>query len=242
MNLTVVCVFVKGPYPYTPEYVIRLEKMVRKHLKRPFKFVCLTDRPELLPSIECIRIEPTLGSPESFGYWTKLRLFDPSIGLTGRVLFLDLDVLVVGDLEPIVNFTGPFSRLSLIDDAASLMKRGRVGPDRYGRLFFRRFNSSVMVFNGDDSPKELFTDWTPWASKVFSGDQDWIGARYVSDGDLEAMPEKWFPRLSLLANDEQFAATGGPMPEEARVILCKKPKNHEAVERWPWFDAMWGGE
>jgi hypothetical protein len=31
-----------------------------------------------------------------------------------------------------------------------------------------------------------------------------------------------------------------PWPKEAKVVLVKKPKNHEAVERWPWFEAMWG--
>jgi len=23
------------------------------------------------------------------------------------------------------------------------------------------------------------------------------------------------------------------------VVLCKKPKNAEALQRWPWFDKEW---
>lgn len=221
--LTVACVFVEGPYPYTAEYVYRLLAMVTRHLSRPFSFVCLTDRPEELPGIETIRIDPTLGSPESVGYWTKLRLFDRSVGLKGRVLFLDLDVLVVADLAPIVDMPTSFA---LIDDAASLAARGRVGTDRHGRTVIRRFNSSVMVFDAG-SQDALFDGWTAARSQALSTDQDYIGE---AAPDATAMPEAWFPRISRVQP---------PWPAETKVVLVKKPKNHEAAERWPWFDQMW---
>lgn len=224
MSLTVACVFVQGPYPYTAEYVYRLERMVRRHLERPFHFVCLTDRPELLPGIKTIRIDASLGSPESFGYWTKLRLFDPSVGLTGRVLYLDLDVLVVSDLEEIVSRPSSFS---ITEDQLSL-ERAPVGIDRYGRIVVRNFNSSVMAFTAGRGFEALFTEWRPEVSKHLSTDQDWIALRYPN---ADSMPCEWFPRIGRVQP---------PWPPEAKVVLCKKPKNHEAVLRWPELEQWWG--
>ncbi len=224
--LTVACVFVKGPYPYTAEYVHRLLAMVQKHLPRPFRFVCLTDQPWLFCSpIETIQIAQTLGSPESTGYWTKLRLFDKSLGLTGRVLFLDLDVLIVASLDPIVDVDAP---LALTEDAF-VVQRAHVTTDRFGRTLVRRFNSSVMVWTQSAETDRLFDDWTPAVSEALSGDQDWIGQQAP---DARALPLQWFPRLSVLGTPETW-------PASAKVILAKKPKNVEACERWPWFNALW---
>ncbi len=223
--LTVVCVFVQGPFPYTAEYVYRLQAMVARHLDRPYRFVCLTDRPELVPGIETITIASTLGSPESFGYWTKLRLFDPALGFEGRLLFLDLDVLVVRSLAAIVATSGP---LALIDSAASREKHGLYGSDRHGRLVIRRFNSSVIVY--DCGTRDgLCLDWTPSASVRLSTDQDWIGEQA---SDATALPETWFPRISQAQP---------PWPDDATVVLVKKPKNGECLRLYPWFDQAWGG-
>lgn len=220
--LTVACVFVQGPYPYTAEYVYRLRSMVRRYLARPFTFVCLTDRPEMLPGIQTIRIASTLGSPESVGYWTKLRLFDRSIGLTGRVLFLDLDVLIVSDLSPIVDQPAPFT----ITADELVGQRPMIDADRHGRMVIRRFNSSVMVFDAGCA-SDLFDRWTAAASARLSTDQDWIAEQRPH---AATMPCDWFPRISLVQP---------PWPDEAKVVLCKKPKNHEAAERWPWFAQAW---
>lgn len=222
--MTVCCVFVQGPYPYTPDYVYRLARMVAKFLPGPYRFVCLTDRPELLPGVETIRIAPTLGTPESTGYWTKLRLFDPAIGFSGRVLFLDLDVLVVGDLTPIVEYP---AALATTQDVLAA-ERPRTGIDRFGRLVIRQINTSVLVWDAGEAT-DVFAQWTPDISRLISTDQDWLT---ICRPTVAAMPERWFPRLSR---------TSPPWSADAVVVLCKKPKNHEAVKKWPWFDAMWGG-
>lgn len=234
--LTVACVFVKGPYPYTAEYVVRLERMVARHLRRPFHFVCLTDRKSELPaSIDTIHVASLSGvvPDNGAGYWNKLRLFDPRVGLTGRCLFLDLDTLVVAPLDPIVDYPGS---IALTADAF-VVERAHLNADRYGRRLVRRFNSSVIVWDGG-TQSELWTRWTPAEAQRLSTDQDWIGEQ---SEEALGMPLEWFPRISHLVRDEGYAASGGPVPDAAKVILVKKPKNHEAVGRWSWFDAQWGG-
>lgn len=224
--LTVCCVWVQGPYPYTADYVVRLERMVRRSLSRPFRFVCLTDQPALVPtSIETIAITtPSQAIPANGrGFWTKLQIFHPDRAWRGRMLFLDLDTLIVAPLDPIVDFPAP---LALTEDAL-VLERAHLDRDRFNRLLVRKFNSSVIVWDGGRYT-ELFTRWGFADAERLSTDQDWIAEQAP---DAQGLPLAWFPRISRVQP---------PWPVEAKVILVKKPKNHIAAERWPWFEPMWG--
>lgn len=214
MRLTVACVWVQGNVPYGVEYVTRLKAMVAKHLPVAHQFVCLTDRPWELPAdVESIPI-PSVGT--MFGWWAKIQLFSPS-RFDGRVLYLDLDTLIVGDLNWVAQFPSSFA---LIPDAGSFQ------PKTHHRVV-KRFNSSVMVWDAGVNT-QLFTNWTPAVAKRLWGDQDLIGEQWPHAG---MMPAEWFPRLS--------AIQAGPVPADAIVVLAKKPKNEEAARRWPWVAETW---
>lgn len=215
MTVTVACVLVRGHIAFTTDYVERLYSMVTRHVDRPFRFVCLTDRPQqrMPPGVEAI---PVRLPPRLKGWWAKINLWKPGL-FTGRVLYLDLDVLVVSELAPIIDFP---ARMALVPDGAPTFQ-GR-GPLKV----VKRFNSSAMVWDADVGTN-LYTDWTSKVAKRLWGDQDWIGEQMPEEMTL---PAEWFPRLS---------AVKPPWPNEAKVILCKCPKNHEAATRWPWFNEAW---
>jgi hypothetical protein len=212
--ITVACVLVKGHVVYQTEYVTNLRAMVARHLQRPHRFVCLTDRPQWLSHVETIQI-PT-ASPLK-GWWAKIRLFDQSLGLSGRVLYLDLDTLVVGSLDPIVDFPAPFA---LVPDAGTFRAPA-------GLSVVKRFNSSVMVWDAGVNAS-LYDQWTPAVASRLWGDQDWIGEQMPY---AAPMPLGWFPRLSELG--------GKPPTNGARVVLAKKPKNVIAADLYPWFNQKW---
>lgn len=215
MTLTVACVWVKGNVPYSAEYVARLQRMVARHVSAPYRFVCLTDRPDALPTdVESMTITRY---PRLFGWWSKLALFTPG-RFSGRVLYLDLDSLVVGSLDAVVQYRSSFA---LVPDA------GQFQPSTKHRVV-RRFNSSVMVWDADGRTDRIWDQWSLDVAKELWGDQDWI-ATVMPEADT--MPIAWFPRLS--------AIQGGPVPAEAVVVLAKKPKPSEAALRWPWVDAIW---
>lgn len=212
--ITVVCVLVRGHVAFTPEYVTRLKSMVRRTLPSA-GFVCLTDDPASLPKdIDTIRIIPPRGV---FAWWAKVQLFNPQLGLSGRLLYLDLDVLLVGDMVAITGYPAAFALVP--DGAPNFLPKG-------ARKVVKRFNSSVMVWNAGEHA-HLYEDWNPRIADRLWGDQDWIGEQ-SKNGD--AMPAEWFPRLSEVSV---------PWPSEARVVLCKKPKNAEAVKKWSWFNKEW---
>jgi len=95
---------------YSADYVNVLYRATSQNLTKPFRFVCLTDDPEgLLPGIETFPI-PDLGlSPEHYlaGAWPKLGVFKRDLyDLTGRGLFIDLDMIITGSLEPFFDQPG----------------------------------------------------------------------------------------------------------------------------------------
>jgi hypothetical protein len=95
-----------GDY-YTPEYVNRLYAGVKRNLHLPFRFVCVTDDASgLRPEVEAVPFPPDPKVPgRNFprpwpNIFAKLALFqDGFAGLAGPTLFLDIDVLVTGNLD-----------------------------------------------------------------------------------------------------------------------------------------------
>lgn len=213
--ITVACLLVKGHVGYTPEYVRRLRGMVARWLWEPYRFVCLTDQPRRMPrGVEAIAIP----NPRPLrGWWAKVRLFDDRHKFAGRMLYLDLDTLIVGPLAPIVQYPSPFA---LVPHSGSF-------EGRDGLAVVKRFNSSVMVWNAGEQSR-LFTEWPPKESGRLWGDQDAIGERAP---DASTMPAQWFPRLSEIGD--------GPVPQEAVIVLAKKPKPEEAARRWTWVREAW---
>ena len=113
--VNVLCI--KWGRKYGPEYVNRLRSMVRRHLKRPHRFVCLTDdRAGIEPDIEVFDI-PQVGFadfdqrlPWTFGHgWLKLTSFKRELyDLQGTTLFIDLDVVIVDSLDAFFEPPGEF--------------------------------------------------------------------------------------------------------------------------------------
>ena len=221
MPVTVACLFVRGEYPYTLDYVTRLRAMVLRWIDRPFRFVCLTDQPWAMPfGVESVPVQRL----EGFAFWTKLELFNPARQWSGRVLYLDLDTLIVAPLAPILDYPAPFA---LTADPVTPGKWQR-SIDAHKRRIVRRFNSSVMVWDGG-TQTQLFTAWRGDVTQRLSGDQDYIGEQCPQ---AAAMPQAWFPRLSQVGEP--------PFDPDVKVILAKVPKNHVAVEQYSWFQPLWG--
>lgn len=93
---TIACVLKSGGI-YTPEWVYALKRGIARHAS-DYRFVCLTDAAGLPPvwSVSLAYHWP--------GWWSKLELFRPGVFEDGeRVLYLDLDTLVVGDVGELVS-------------------------------------------------------------------------------------------------------------------------------------------
>lgn len=108
MELTIVCCL-WGDWPedgWGGEYVRRLRDGVRRNLKLPHRFVCIADDLGKVPfGIEAL----PLNSPIWDGCLPKLNVYDSAYGFEGRVLLLDLDNVITGDLTSIASYQGDYA-------------------------------------------------------------------------------------------------------------------------------------
>ncbi len=166
---------------YGPEYVNRLYAMVRRNLRGPFNFVCLTDDSAGIgPQVQCHPL-PTLnlppGTPERG--WTKLVSFQKSLaGLQGSVLFLDVDVVIVGSLDEFFEQPGEFV---IIHD--------------YKRPWRVTGNSSVYRFEAGAHPDVLanFEANVQSIRQRFRNEQAYLSDFLHRQGKLQYWPTAWCP-------------------------------------------------
>lgn len=145
--ITVACVNAGDYLGRGALYVERLKAMVARHLKQPYRFV-------------------VVGGSVHEGWWAKVRLFTPGL-FEGRVLYLDLDSVVVGSLDELAETKG-------------IIQLRDWGWDRdcYG--------SGVMVWDAGEHA-EIYKRFRDDVPHRFEGDQDWI----TSLGGWDALPAVW---------------------------------------------------
>jgi hypothetical protein len=85
---TIACVCKTGR-EYTPEHVDILQNMVKRHVKVPYEFVCVSDVKQNCRTV--------LFEQDFPGWWSKIELFRKGI-FSGKVLFMDLDTIVCGNI------------------------------------------------------------------------------------------------------------------------------------------------
>ncbi|GGD89028.1 glycosyl transferase [Aureimonas endophytica] len=104
--IAVVCM--KWGTAFGPDYVNVLYRGVAAHLSQPFRFYCFTDDPAGLSSGIIARPLPdsTLSADPDRrwhgGRWPKIGLFRPGLIAEDQALYLDLDVVITGGLDPLV--------------------------------------------------------------------------------------------------------------------------------------------
>jgi len=159
---------------YGHEYVIKLRNMIARHCHVPYTFNCLTDDPKPIEGVNNIVIT-NKGYPR--GWWHKVHMFDPSLPLEGRILYMDLDVVVHKSIDKFCNVW--------LDDF--------IGIRDFNRKFhpgYKHLNSSVMAWNARTQQKifQRFIENPAHAQKLH-GDQDWIWQQCREE--LRFWPDEW---------------------------------------------------
>lgn len=193
--VTFMCVLRAGK-KYNAEHVARLQAAVARNCTVPHRFVALSDT-----DVPCERIPFVHDWPK---WWSKVELFRPGItDPTGLNVYLDLDVLVAGNLDAFVSYPHRFS----------MMRNSwtPILPIRRGGARSKRANSSVMAWSGDYSfiydrmvahPRRYQFLFRP-AFGIFTG---WFGEQALTERSLRrrgmppAINEDLFPGCSLVIN------------------------------------------
>ncbi len=91
---------------YPSVYTNILYRSVKRHLHRPFRFVCVTDDGTGLDEgIETVAFPRNPGYSQWPNIFSKLAIFEPGFAdLKGSVLFMDVDVVIMGDMDCFFDF------------------------------------------------------------------------------------------------------------------------------------------
>ncbi|TCN33948.1 glycosyl transferase [Sinorhizobium americanum] len=120
---------------YGAPFINRLYAMVARNITPPFTFTCFTDnRDKLRPEILCEDLPPLdVEMPKNTkGIWPKARLWGPKLGsLQGPVLFLDLDVVIVGSLDSFFEVGGPEDVVLAVNQTTPFERLGQTSVFRF---------------------------------------------------------------------------------------------------------------
>ena len=87
---------------YGSEYVNRLYTSIKRHTKRPTSLYCFTDdTKDIDKSVKCMPL-PEINLPQTISNtpWRKISIWQyPLSNLDGDILFLDLDLVITGNLD-----------------------------------------------------------------------------------------------------------------------------------------------
>ncbi|MCH2155214.1 MAG: glycosyl transferase [Opitutales bacterium] len=225
---------------YGPDYVERLHRAVCKHLTGPFRFICFTDDAVGLPDgVENFPIPPLSLDPNAPERgWKKLTvLSDPLEDITGQVLFLDLDIVITGDLSVFFEYPGDFC---IIQDW--LLKSQGIG------------NSSVFRFNAGAHADVLryFRENQERVKAEVRNEQAFLTRQVRENFDVTFWPPEWcvsfkrscippFPFLyfrspTLPKGARVVVFHGHPNPPEA---IQGKGRGFRRFKPAPWIKEHW---
>lgn len=137
------------------------------------------------------------------GWWAKTELFRPR---DKRILYFDLDTLILGNLDPLFEYDGPFAILK----------------DWYNP----GYNSSVMSISPGFRP-DLWSNWKQANMYTIGGDQDWI-TQQVPLAQVDLWQDICPGMIGSYKADE---LQEGPR-DFSVVCFHGQPKMHEFTEGW----------
>lgn len=212
--------------PYNSKWVRALRHGVARHLEEPHEFVCLTDqwRNGLGRDVHAVPLRYKWP-----GWWSKFELFRPGLfAADDAVVYFDLDTLVVGSLDPLVELAGR-SDFGLLHDWF---------PPHLA-------NTGVMVWRLGEKSERVWDVWRRGPGALMNrwrGDGELI-REIVPDHDPlpDFLPESYISSYKEPRDEKRLKLRDSP-PEGAHVICGHgAPRFSSIGARWAhdlWTEAL----
>ena len=218
---TIVCM--KWGTRYGPEFVNRMWAAIQRNTARPTRLVCLTDDASGVdPAVQCKPI-PDIDLPPHLinTPWRKLTLWAaPLHDLSGDCLFLDLDLVITGDLDAMFDYEP--GRFVVIENWTQ--KGQGIGNTSAFRWPVGKY---AHIFN------DFQADPAKWLGKYR------IEQLYISReiADMAFWPPLWCASFkhSLLPRWPMNFVQTPELPSETKIVaFTGKPDQDEALRgEWP---------
>lgn len=214
---------------YGPEYVINLYNAAKRNTTKKFTFHVFTDNEDNLPhkSDWVFHRLPNWNLGPNKAWFYKMEMFSNNRGLVGRNLYVDLDVIVTGNLDAFWEYKPA--------DFVICQDFNRVHVKNY-----RMVNSSVMAWKDSmlNSIYESFMKDRDHYVMKHRGDQDYL-EQAIRDRQL--WPEQWAMSYrweiyrggiqGQKPNNYALTELRSVIPEDCRLVVFHgQPKPHEIDE------------
>lgn len=227
----------RGERDYRAEHANVLGAMLRRHMTVPFRLICITDEPgdfdagvEALPTPPAAAALAALKTPEGGRFpssYRRLWLFSAEARtLAPRVLLTDIDVVVTGDLAPLVDRD---------DDFVGWRPGQSWGNDKHrlaGGTWLLRTGSKTAVWDDFAGPPSIAE---ARRAGYRGSDQAWIS--YKLNGTVPVWPAgSGIYSIRDMTRDDRRVRTDAP-PADARVVHFNgrgKPWDGPTADQHPW--------
>lgn len=240
-KVNVICM--KWGTAYSANYVNILYKMVKRNLTLPFRFICLTDDPTgIISEVETAPLpEFYIPTKHQVSPWRKLSLFiDAGLGLKGRTLFLDLDIVIVDNIDCFFTHSEKFC---IIENWTQL-GRG-IGNSSVFCFEYGKYDYVIEEYNRN--MEKIYS--------LYSNEQTYLSRIVAQHEKIHFWPDSWCQSFKRHCLHNFFLVNKFRQPvrpEESKIIVFHgNPKPHNAIAGiWPnkphkdfhptyWLRALW---
>jgi hypothetical protein len=212
--LAVVCVWWGDLYGI--DYVEKLYNSVKRNLSIPHHFYCITEHENVPYGVQ--RIEAPNNSK---GWWQKVNLFRKDLfpeeldSLNqcqyGRVIYLDLDVVITGSIDEIASSSGEFVMIE------------NFGPNKKHAAH----NSSIVLWNPSTLSQNISDAFDVEVTRELHGDQCWIWR--VMDSHITNFRKDLVDSYKYSKRSDWKRSRGEVSPV---MIFHGNPKPHQCNDTW----------
>lgn len=225
MALTI-CTWLWGS-KYGSDDVLKLRAGLRRHLEQPHKLVVIADNPDKVP-YGCASLP--IPNPELTrvrGCFARLVMFSPAwqrklwLAEGERLVCMDLDVVVTGELDPLFDRPEPF---------VILQGANAANPCPY--------NGSIFMLRGGAHP-EVWNDFSIEATQTiqfheFPDDQGWLWHKLPNAAGWKVGPES-----GVYAFHKPGWPGGDDLPADARLVVFPGWRSPDKFKHLPWIAEHW---
>ena len=206
--ITIMCVLKSGGI-FDINYVERLRNMVARHVTIPYQFICLSDVE--IPKDVCASLKLKRGYP---GSWAKVEMFRPELVEPGRMVYFDLDSIILANINDVLNTKHNFIGLKPWNKS----NRGK------GLLA-----SGMMAWTNDGVYSFIYEQFASKMIKEYpAGDQEWISRALMAQGEEYSYYQDVVPGIYSYKRDCR-----PKKPNDARIVCFHgRPRPHEVEVDW----------
>jgi hypothetical protein len=209
---------------YSGTDVAKLAAGLKRNVSQPYRFLVFTDQTRDVGGVERHQICDLLLTKYQ-GCFARLRLFHPefqdALKFDDRIVSVDLDVVITGNLDPLFDRPEPFLILKGANSE---------NPCPYnGSLWMLRPGYRPDVWTEFTLSKAAAIDWY-----AFPDDQSWFAHMMPNEAGWTAGPES-----GVYAFKKPGWPKGDDLPKDARLVAFPGWRSPEKFKHLKWVQQNW---